>query len=136
MALYLLDTNAFSALMDEHPRMLARAALLGGMDRAAICTIVRGEIRYGLERMPHGRRRREFERKAAGLFLTTPCEDVPEAAGDVYARIKLDTERRGVPLDENDLWIAATALALGATLVSSDTDFRRVSGLTVEDWTK
>ena len=38
-------------------------------------------------------------------------------------------------LDENDLWIAATALVLGAMLISSDSDFQRIDGLTVNDWT-
>jgi predicted nucleic acid-binding protein len=37
-------------------------------------------------------------------------------------------------LDENDLWIAATALSVGAVLVTMDSDFERVEGLTVEDW--
>jgi predicted nucleic acid-binding protein len=34
-------------------------------------------------------------------------------------------------MDENDLWVAATALALGATLVSRDRDFEGVDGLRV-----
>ena len=34
-----------------------------------------------------------------------------------------------LPLDENDLWIAATALSLGATLVSRDSDFRAIEDL-------
>ena len=38
-------------------------------------------------------------------------------------------------LDENDLWIAATALSVGAVLVTMDSDFRRVDGLRMEDWT-
>jgi predicted nucleic acid-binding protein len=37
-------------------------------------------------------------------------------------------------MDENDLWIAATALALGATLVSRDGDFKQIDGLSVENW--
>ncbi|HUE24770.1 MAG TPA: PIN domain-containing protein [Bryobacteraceae bacterium] len=34
-------------------------------------------------------------------------------------------------LDENDLWIAATAISLGATLVSRDRDFEGIEGLRV-----
>jgi predicted nucleic acid-binding protein len=37
--------------------------------------------------------------------------------------------------DTHDLWIAATALALGAVLISRDNDFQQIDGLTVEDWT-
>ena len=135
MACYLLDTNAFSALMDRHPRAGARVASLEPEDRLVICTIVRGEIRYGLERMPHGRRRRETEARAAHLFERLPCETIREAAADIYGRIKRDAERSGTSLDENDLWIAATAQERGAILVTSDSDFHRVTGLRTEDWT-
>jgi len=38
-------------------------------------------------------------------------------------------QRRGLPLDENDLLIAATAIAMNATLVSRDSAFRAIEGL-------
>lgn len=63
-----------------------------------------------------------------------PCEAVPPGASDQYARIKRGAEEKGTPLDENDLWIAAAALASGATLAASDSDFRRIDGLSFEDW--
>jgi tRNA(fMet)-specific endonuclease VapC len=69
------------------------------------------------------------------LFGQVMCLAVPEAAADQYAAIKRETERQGTPLDENDLWIAATAHALGAVAVTIDSDFQRVSGLQTEDWT-
>ena len=40
-------------------------------------------------------------------------------------------EARHDPIDENDRWIAATALALGATLVTRDGDFAGIGGLAV-----
>ena len=51
-------------------------------------------------------------------------------AGDIYAGLKL-AQRRGLVLDENDLWVAATALALGAALVSRDSDFAGIDGLQI-----
>ena len=56
---------------------------------------------------------------------------MPERAGDFYAAVKLARQQRGLSLDENDLWVAATALALGAALVTRDTDFRGIDGLSV-----
>ena len=132
--LFLLDTNALSDLMREHPKIDARLASLAPADRAVICSVVRGEIRYGIERLPRGKRRQELEIKAAKLFAVLPCESVPEAAGDHYARIKLTRQQKGLTLDENDLWIAATALALEAVLISHDGDFQQIDGLTVNDW--
>ena len=87
-----------------------------------------------LMRPPQGKRRQELGIKAAKLFAILPCEPVPEAAGDHYASVKLIRQRKGLALDENDLWIAATALSLGAVLVSRDSDFLQIEGLTVEDW--
>ncbi len=83
-------------------------------DRVVICTIVRGEILFGIERMPAGRRRAELARIAAA---------------DFYAGVKRALELRGRPMDENDLWIAATALALGAALVTRDDDLAGIAGL-------
>ena len=133
---YLLDTTTLSELMREHPRVQQRMVCLANTDRVATCAIARGEIRYGIERLAPGQRQRDLEIKATRIFAAIDCEPVHETAADYYARVKVDCQTKGLPLDENDLWIAATALALGATLVSKDSDFRAVSGLTVEDWTK
>ena len=97
----------------------------------ATCTIVRGEILFGIGRLAEGRRRLALQEKALELFEMAPCEPVPERAGDLYATIKLARQIRGLSLDENDLWIAATTVALGATLVSRDRDFDAIDGLPV-----
>lgn len=134
MATYLLDTTAFSALVKEHPLAKARLAALEATHRVVICSVVRGEVLYGLELMAHGRRKLNLERKINDLFSILPCVPVPEEAANDYARIKRATERKGSRLDENDLWIAATSLSLGAILVTADSDFQRVRGLKLEDW--
>ena len=129
--IYLLDTNAISALMRADPRMASWLSSIGADDRVVICTISRGEILFGLERLAAGRRRSELEEKALSLFAVLPCEPIPSTAGDRYANVKTAQQRRGLPLDENDLWIAATTLAIDATLVSRDSDFHAVEGLAV-----
>ena len=133
--LFLLDSNAFSDLMRKHPGVEARLAALDPKDKVLICPIVRGEILYGLARLPPGRRREELTKQAAPLFAAIACEPVPESAGDAYARIKRAREQQGLTLDENDLWIAATASALDATLVTRDRDFGSVEELATTDWT-
>lgn len=95
--IYLLDTSACSALMRTDARMSAWLSSIGVDDRVVICTIVRGEILFGLERMPPGRRRTELEEKAAKLFAVLPCEAIPAAAGDQYAIVKAAQQRRGPP---------------------------------------
>ena len=93
--------------------------------------IVRGEILFGIKRLPESRRRAELERVGLQFLNAFICEPIPEEAGDYYAAIKFACQRLGLALDENDLWVAATVLAFGATLVSRDQDFVGIEGLTV-----
>jgi tRNA(fMet)-specific endonuclease VapC len=128
---YLLDTNAISELMKADPRIETWMAGLDELDRIVTCTIVRGEILFGISRLPAGSRRAELEQAGHRFLDSFLCESVPQGAGDFYAAIKRDRQTQGLALDENDLWIAATTLALGATLVSRDQDFAGVKGLAI-----
>jgi tRNA(fMet)-specific endonuclease VapC len=51
-----------------------------------------------------------------------------------YANLRTELEAAGTPIGPNDTFIAAHALALGATLVTADADFSCVPGLQVENW--
>jgi tRNA(fMet)-specific endonuclease VapC len=134
---YLFDTSTCSLLMANHTQIKAHLAILKPNDYIFTCTIVRGEILFGIERLPIGRKRNALENQATNLFTLLPCEAVPKLAGNHYAYLKREAEKQGTPLDENDLWIAATALALNAILVTADRDFQRIIGLglRLEDWT-
>lgn len=85
---YLLDTTAFSALMRRDAKIRARVAAITPTDHAVICTITRGEVLYGLTRLPQGKRRNDLEAEATYLFAQLACLSVTEAAGDRYANIK------------------------------------------------
>jgi predicted nucleic acid-binding protein len=128
----LLDTNAVSDLMRDHPPILARIAQY--TDPITTSVTVVGEIRYGLERLPLGKKRTDLEARAQRVFANVRIEVVTEPIADTYGRLKASLESHGLNLDDNDLWIAATALALGSILVTRDAIFARIPGLQVEDW--
>ena len=55
---------------------------------------------------------------------------------DHYVTIRTFLEAQGTPISEADLWIAATALFAGGTLVTNNTgEFSRVPNLLIADWT-
>ena len=99
---------------------------------------------------PPRKRERAPEREAAidvaGTYLldTDALADlVRRPGGSVAQRIAEVGEERvvtslvaaGTPIGPNGLWIAAHALALGATVVTgNEREFRRVRGLNVENW--
>lgn len=46
--------------MREHPKVDARLASIAPADRVVICSVVKGEIQYGIERLPQGARQFRF----------------------------------------------------------------------------
>jgi len=68
-------------------------------------------------------------------LLQSPCCPKPFMNLRILPKWTSMSSKARSGLDENDLWIAATALALGATLVSRDADVQQIGGLRVEDWT-
>ena len=132
--LFLLDTNVISDLMKRRPLTVARLGAIGVRDQAIICPIVRGEIFYGISRLSPGRWRDELHARANGVLASISCDPMPSGVADQYAEIKRAAELAGTPVADNDLWIAATAANLGATLVTRDLAFRHITSLVIQDW--
>lgn len=133
-AIYLLDTNIVSDLMRNPTSQVMRrvqALLTDGLD-AQLCTsvVVQCELLFGLQRTSSPRWQARFDETIA-LLPVIPLDDTICAP---YARLRAQLERAGTPIGPNDAFIAAHALALGATLVSADAEFLRVPGLSVENW--
>jgi tRNA(fMet)-specific endonuclease VapC len=131
---YLLDTNACIAIINGRPvtvRDRLHAAILAG-ETIAISTVSLFEFWYGVTKSE--RSERNSERLA--IFLA-PLEVVEFGADDASAAgsIRADLERTGRPIGAYDYMIAAQALQRGMTLVTANVDeFKRVSGLTWENW--
>ena len=90
--------------------------------------VVAGELLAGF------RMGRKFEENVARLeaFLRRPTVSL-QSAGYVtaqrYSLIAAALRRKGRPIPTNDIWIAAHALESGADLLSSDSDFELIDGL-------
>lgn len=134
MTKYLLDTNIVSAIMEKHPGVLRKRESTGSDDRLVVCTIVAGELMYGVLRRPDGKRKRELEDRLRAVLDSLERVAVPDAAAEEYGRIKAEARHSGVALGDNDMWIAACARVIGAVVVTADADFGRIPGLTVENW--
>ena len=90
------------------------------------------EIAFGFARQPS----RALERQTAKILRGIQILDLDEAAASAYGSIRAELERVGTPIGANDMWIAAHALALDATLLTAnEREFRRVPGLRVENCT-
>ncbi len=131
MTRYLLDTNILSDLIRNPQGRAARRIAKAGEDNVCTSIIVAAELRYGCAKSGSARLRLAVEE------LLNEIDVLPfEAPADAdYGAIRAALETAGTPIGGNDLLIAAHAKALGATIVSANTsEFRRVSGVKVENW--
>lgn len=94
---YLLDSNAVSDLSAGHSKLSACVSSVRAPDRVLTCTIVRGEMLFGLAKMPVGKRRNSIELRVHDALRGLPCEPIPASAADAYAEIKTARRRLGLP---------------------------------------
>jgi tRNA(fMet)-specific endonuclease VapC len=130
---YLLDTDTCIRLRSRRLAHLRERFLSLAPDDAAISAITYGELRVGAEKSVSPA---DAMVVLGQLLLALPVLPVTSEVGDTYAQIRADLERRGQSIGANDLWIAAHARTLQLTLVTgNEREFRRVPGLSVENWT-
>ena len=132
--IYVLDTNAVSALMKGSAAVVERLAASEPAD-LAIPQPVLAEIAFGIERLPRSKRRTALQTRFELICSELPRAEWTDAVSHAYGRIKATLERRGMRIEDFDAAIAAHALALDATLVTANLDHMiRVPGLQIEDW--
>lgn len=130
-SLYLLDTNVLIAALKAHPKVQARLEALP-LSAMRLSAIVLGELAYGAEKSAQGDRNRA---RLAALAQRLPFVGIDMDTARHYAQVRAHLERQGTPIGANDTWIAAQALAIGATLVTdNEGEFSRVPGLALENW--
>lgn len=129
---YMLDTNICIYIQRQAPSSLLTrfAALKPG--QAVISVITWGELLYGAAK---SQKSRQVHKILDEFTALVPVSPMPPECGECYGKVRADLEKRGVPIGNNDLWIAAHALASGLTLITDNTrEFKRVSRLKVENW--
>lgn len=132
--IYTLDTMAVSALMRAEPKVAARIRECSPGD-ITIAQPVLAEIEHGISRLPRSRRKVALAERWNTVKLSLGRAEWTDAVSRAYGNLKADLERKGVPLDDFDLAIAAHALESGATLVTSNVrHFSRIPALSVDDW--
>ena len=131
-ARFLLDTNICIHIRRQRPpEVLARFQRLKPGE-AVLSVITYGELIYGVEKSQF---REQAMKQLAELAGLVPVTELPLQAGQFYGAIRATLEARGETIGNNDLWIAAHAKAAELILVTNnEREFRRVQGLSIENW--
>lgn len=131
LTVYLLDTNALSAVIHDPAGRVAQRLGLVGAGEVCTSVIVAAELRYGAERRGAPR----LTRRVHDLLDRIDVRAFEAPADQVYGRLRAGLERDGQVIGGHDLLIAAHALALGLCLVTDNvSEFARVPDLRVENW--
>ena len=119
---FLLDTNAVSEWVKPRPN----PGLVSWMeevdeDRTFISVVSLAEIRYGIERMPPGRRRHRLEqwlRDELPLRFESRILSVDTRVAEAWGRTVSRSEAAGRPIGAMDAFLAATAETHHLTLIT------------------
>jgi tRNA(fMet)-specific endonuclease VapC len=106
---YLLDTNIIIAIFAEEPAVLQRVA---AAEEVFVPVIVLGELYYGARKSARAAANIDRIDEFASAATTLSCD---AATAQQYGRIKNDLRAKGLPIPENDIWIAAIAAQHGLT---------------------
>ncbi|MEZ3423894.1 MAG: type II toxin-antitoxin system VapC family toxin [Lachnospiraceae bacterium] len=128
---YMLDTNTCIFAMKQKGNVIANLMKYKPED-ICISSITYAELVYGVEKS----QAKDKNRLALALFLSD-IQVIPydDNAAQEYGYIRADLQQKGIPIGPMDMLIASHAKALGMTIVTNNTnEFKRVSGLKLEDW--
>jgi tRNA(fMet)-specific endonuclease VapC len=124
--MYLVDSTIVIDYLRGRKEVVELLNPLLDEQEAATSLIVYAEVLEGLVfRSNKADMRREFEAVIGAMFLSPPDQIIAERFADIRAHLRTI----GQLLPDHDMWIAATALSCGATIITDDSDFDRIPKL-------
>lgn len=131
MKKYLLDTNIciyfIKGQFDLHRKIKAI-----GEENCLLSEVTIAELKYGVENSIQKEKNRKNIEAFIAKFDILPIFP----ALDIYATEKARLKTKGNILDDFDLLIGSTAIFNNLTLVTKNvSDFDRLNGIVIEDWT-
>ena len=129
---YLLDTNICIYIAKHNPPEVRERFARHAANELAMSVVTLGELRYGAEKSQQRERALASIETLSQLIAPAP---LGEATAEHYGQIRAELQKLGLPIGNNDLWLAAQARTEGWILVTNnEREFVRVPGLQVENW--
>lgn len=131
MKKYLLDTNICVYFFNGQFNLKEKIREVG-FENCVVSEITIAELKYGIAKST----KKEKNQQALDTFQSK-IDILPIfTALDIYATEKARLKIKGRMLDDFDLLIGATAIHNNLTLVTRNvSDFDRLDGIKIEDWT-
>lgn len=131
MKKFLLDTNICIYLLKGLYNLDKKIEKVG-ITNCFISEITIAELKFGVENSRDIIRNSKVLEELINKFAILPVF----TSLDIYAREKARLRKTGTPVEDFDLLIGATAIFNNLVLVTKNiSDFKRISGIFIEDWT-
>jgi tRNA(fMet)-specific endonuclease VapC len=123
-----LDTTVAIRYLNNDAAVVAKVTSLPTI---VLPLVVTGELLYGAENSA-----RSLQNLARYLQFIQVCRVVSmgRETATTYSKVRYELKRKGRPIPENDIWIAAQCLEQGWTLVTDDQHFTYVANLSIVQW--
>jgi predicted nucleic acid-binding protein len=122
---FLVDANVLSEVTGSRPIDIVIEWLRIQQGEMAIDPIILGEVRFGILRLPAGRKRVHLENWFAEGVSRLTCLPWTAATGERWAQLLEDLRKAGRAMPIKDSMIAATALRHDLTVVTrNERDFK------------
>lgn len=129
---YLLDTNICIYIAKQKPIKVLQHFEKLSVGQVGMSVITYGELFYGVQKSHYIKKNSVFLEELASLIPPLP---IPTDTGKYYGEIRNHLEKKGKTIGNNDLWIAAHALAADLILISNNVkEFSRIEHLKIENW--
>ncbi len=118
-----LDTNIYSDYAEGVPQTVDFMATHG--EHIYLPSVVLGELNFGFMKAS----RKQFNERKLQQFISRLKVEIIDVDADVarkYAIIYLSLQTRGAEIPLNDVWIAASCMEIGGTLLTRDKHFEVV----------
>ena len=131
---YMLDTNICIYIAKYQPAEVEAHFARLRPGQVVISAVTYGELCYGAEKSQFGA---QVYAQLEKLVREIPVAELNSQTAEAYGRIRAALERQGKMIGNNDLWIGAHAVAMNLTIATNnEREFRRIPGLSVENWAK
>lgn len=120
-----LDTNAAIAILNNEKDVYT---LLNKYDNICLPVTVCGELLFGAKNSNLSARN---EKRYLEFIRSCELLDINFLVAEIYAATRLNLKKKGNPIPENDIWIAATCLANGIPLCTFDKHFKGIKELVI-----
>jgi predicted nucleic acid-binding protein len=130
---YLVDANVLSEPTKPAPDSRVVEWLRANEAELAVDPIILGEIRFGIELMPSGRRKARLQRWFAEGVESIDCLPMEAATGIRWAQLLAKLRATGGTMPLKDSLVAATALVHGLIVATRNTRDFKTAGVKVVD---